>query len=180
MAYQFQFVLRTRRLLLTLACLLAVWAHADVLSAADKLIVYSGRAERLIKPVLDEFTAKTGVQVDLLSSGTTELVNRLKAEADRTPADVFLTNDAGSLEQARAAGILRPLNMREVDRAIPPQFRAPDNAWIGLSGRFWIIVYNTTLVKPDELKSLLDAALRFIDETAPVSSSTEPATVTSL
>ena len=48
--------------------------------------------------------------------------------------------------------------MREVDRAIPPQFRAPDNAWIGLSGRFWIIVYNTALVKPDELKSLLDLA----------------------
>lgn len=143
-------------MLLTLASLLAAFPNVQVVSAADKLIVYSGRAERLIKPVLDEFTAKTGVQVDLLSSGTTELVNRLKAEADRTPADVFLTNDAGSLEQARAAGILRPLSMREVDRAIPPQFRAPDNAWIGLSGRFWVIVYNTTLVKPEELKSLLD------------------------
>jgi iron(III) transport system substrate-binding protein len=118
--------------------------------------VYSGRAERLIKPVLDEFSAKTGVHVSLLSSGTTELVNRLKAEGDRTSADLFITNDAGSLEQARVAGVLRPLNMREVERAIPPQFRAPDNAWIGLSGRFWIIVYNKTLVKPDELKSLLD------------------------
>ena len=118
--------------------------------------MYSGRAERLIKPVLDEFSAKTGVQVSLLSSGTTELVNRLKAEGDRTPADLFITNDAGSLEQARVAGVLRPVNMREVERAIPPQFRAPDNAWIGLSGRFWIIVYNKTLVKPGELKSLLD------------------------
>ena len=139
-----------------LACLLVVSAQTHSLPAAEKLTVYSGRAERLIKPVLDEFTAKTGVQVDLLSSGTTELVNRLKAEGDRTPADLFLTNDAGSLEQARVAGILRPLNMREVDRAIPPQFRAPDNAWIGLSGRFWIIVYNKTLVKPEDLKSLLD------------------------
>ena len=136
--------------------LVSLLAHADVVLAADKLTVYSGRAERLIKPVLDEFTAKSGVQVDLLSSGTTELVNRLKAEGDRTVADLFLTNDAGSLEQARAAGLLRPLNMREVERAIPPQFRAPDNAWIGLSGRFWIIVYNKTLVKPEELKSLLD------------------------
>ncbi len=126
--------------------------------AADKLTIYSGRAERLIKPVLDEFTVKTGVQVELLSSGTTELVNRLKAEGDRTVADLLITNDAGSLEQARSAGILRPLSMREVERAIPPQFRAPDNAWIGLSGRFWIIVYNKTLVKPEELKSLLDLA----------------------
>jgi len=141
---------------LAFVLLVSLLTHADVVLAADKLTVYSGRAERLIKPVLDEFTAKSGVQVDLLSSGTTELVNRLKAEGDRTVADVFLTNDAGSLEQARAAGLLRPLNMREVERAIPPQFRAPDNAWIGLSGRFWIIVYNKSLVKPEELKSLLD------------------------
>lgn len=154
MAYQFQFLPSAGKWLAALACLLVLSAQS--LPAAEKLTVYSGRAERLIKPVLDEFTAKTGVQVDLLSSGTTELVNRLKAEGDRTPADLFLTNDAGSLEQARVAGILRPLNMREVDRSIPPQFRAPDNAWIGLSGRFWIIVYNKTLVKPEDLKSLLD------------------------
>lgn len=129
-----------------------------IASAADKLTVYSGRTERLIKPVLDAFTAKTGIQIELLSSGTTELVNRMKAEGDRSPADVFITNDAGSLEMARAARLLRPLNMREVERAIPPQFRAADNSWIGLSGRFWIIVYNTTMVKPDQIKSLLDLA----------------------
>ncbi len=82
-------------------------------------------------------------KIELLSSGTTELVNRLKAEGDRTSADLLITNDAGSLELARTAGLLRPLNMREVERAIPAQFRAPDNAWVGLSGRFWIVVYNT-------------------------------------
>ena len=126
--------------------------------AADPLTVYSGRSERLIKPVLDAFTASTGIQVELLSSGTTELVNRLKAEGDRTPADLLITNDAGTLELARAAGLLRPLNMREVERAIPSQFRAPDNAWVGLSGRFWIVVYNRTMVQPDQVKSILDLA----------------------
>src|SRR5574340_262387 len=123
--------------------------------AADQLIVYSGRAERLIKPVLDEFQSKSGVQIELLSSGTTELVNRLKAEGDHTPADVFLTNDAGSLEHARELKLLRPMNMREVERAIPPQFRASDNSWIGLSGRFWIVVrseeHTSELQSPKEL-----------------------------
>ena len=126
--------------------------------AAEKLVVYSGRAERLIKPVLDGFQAKTGIQVELLSSGTTELVNRLQAEGERTPADVFITNDAGSLERARELKLLRPLNMAEVDRAIPSQFRAPDNSWIGISGRFWIVVYNTQQVKPDQISSLFDLA----------------------
>ena len=49
--------------------------------AADTLTIYSGRGERLIKPVLDAFTTNTGIQIELLSSGSTELVNRLKAEA---------------------------------------------------------------------------------------------------
>ncbi len=138
---------------------LSAWPNAATpVWAEEKLTVYSGRAERLIKPVLDSFTAKTGIQIDLLSSGATELVNRLKIEGDRSPADLFMTNDAGSLEMARTAGLLRPLNMREIDRAIPSQFRAADNSWIGLSGRFWIIVYNQTLVKPDQVKSLLDLA----------------------
>ncbi|GKS57417.1 putative binding protein component of ABC iron transporter [Nitrospira sp.] len=126
--------------------------------AADTLVVYSGRAERLIKPVLDAFQTKTGIQVELLSSGTTELVNRLQVEGDRTPADVLITNDAGSLERARELGLFRPMNLREVDRAIPSQFRAADNSWIGLSGRFWIVVYNTKQVKPEEITSLLDLA----------------------
>lgn len=145
-------------LLFASALILVLPALPSPLSAADKLTIYSGRSERLIKPVLDEFTKKSGIHVELLSSGTTELVNRLKAEGDRTAADVLITNDAGSLELARTAGVLRPLSMREIDRAIPSQFRAPDNAWVGLSGRFWIIVYNTSMLKPKQLGSLLDLA----------------------
>lgn len=127
-------------------------------SAAEGLVVYSGRAERLIKPVLDTFQEQTGIHIDLLSSNTTELVNRLHAEKDRTPADVFITNDAGSLERARELGILRPLTVNMVNRVIPAQFRAPDNSWIGLSGRIWIIVYNTNQVTPSDLSSILDLA----------------------
>ncbi|MGH7207493.1 MAG: extracellular solute-binding protein [Nitrospiraceae bacterium] len=133
-------------------------ASASNNTAADRLVVYSGRAERLIKPVLDSFQAKTGIQVDLLSSGTTELVNRLQTEGERTPADLFITNDAGSLERARELGLFRPLNLKEIEQAVPAPFRAPDNSWVGLSGRFWILVYNTKLVAPTEVKSILDLA----------------------
>ena len=118
----------------SLMLLVVAWIFVPSAPAADKITIYSGRSERLIKPVLDAFTASTGIQVELLSSGTTELVNRLKAEGERTSADLLITNDAGSLELARTAGLLRPLNMREIERAIPAQFRAPDNAWVGLSG----------------------------------------------
>jgi iron(III) transport system substrate-binding protein len=124
----------------------------------DRLVVYSGRAERLIKPLLDSFQAKTGIQVDLLSSGTTEVINRLQAEGARTPADLLITNDAGSLERVRELGLLRPPTAPDVAAPIPDRFRAADNSWFGLSGRFWIVVYNTKLAKPADLRSLLDLA----------------------
>ncbi len=151
---------RFGRLLILAAVLplLAPWLPPVSGAATERLVVYSGRAERLIKPVLDQFEARTGIGVDLLSSGTTELVNRLQTEGPRTPADLFLTNDAGSLERARELGLLQGLDLKEIDQAIPSAFRAPGNAWVGLSGRFWILVYNTEQVRPDQVRSILDLA----------------------
>jgi iron(III) transport system substrate-binding protein len=126
--------------------------------AADRLVVYSGRAERLIKPVLDAFQTKSGVHIDLLSSGSTELVNRLQAEGSRTSADVFITNEVGALERARELKLLAPLDAAMIDGKIPTAFRASDNTWIGLSGRMWVVVYNTALIKPADIQSMLDLA----------------------
>ncbi len=126
--------------------------------ASGKIVIYSGRAERLIKSALDEFQSQTGIQVDMLTGESTQLINRLQAEGKHTPADVFITNDAGTLERARKLKLLRPLNMKEINRAIPSHFRAPDNSWVGLSGRIWVVVYNTNLVKPNQITSILDLA----------------------
>jgi iron(III) transport system substrate-binding protein len=62
------------------------------LYAGDSVVVYSGRAERLIKPVLDHFQKTTGTTVQLLTAGSTELVNRLRAEKARTPAEDISAN----------------------------------------------------------------------------------------
>jgi len=128
------------------------------LYAGESVVVYSGRAERLIKPVLDHFEKTTGTTVQLLTAGSTELVNRLRAEGARTPADVFITNEAGALELARTLHLLQPITLPEVNTTIPEPFRAPDNSWIGLSGRMWVTVYNTKMVDPSTIHSLLDLA----------------------
>lgn len=126
--------------------------------AAESLVVYSGRAERLIQPVLDAFHAKTGIHVKMLTGSSTALLNRLQAEGSRTPADVFITNDAGTLERARNLHLLRPMEIPEIKQAIPEAFRAPDNSWVGLSGRIWVVAYNTNLVDPGHITSILDLA----------------------
>ncbi len=130
----------------------------EVACAENSVVVYSGRAERLIKPALDQFQKTTGITVQLLTAGSTELVSRLRAERDRTPADVLITNEAGALELARRLQLLQPILLPEIETTIPAAFRAPDNSWIGLSGRIWMIVYNTQKINPSEINSLLDLA----------------------
>ncbi len=139
------------------ACVLvAILVIPAVGHAGDSLVVYSGRAERFIQPALDAFQAESGITVQLLTADSTALINRLQLEGARTSADVLITNDAGTLERARELHLLRANPLPDLDDAIPDRFRAPDNSWIGLSGRIWVVVYNTTMVHPGEISSILD------------------------
>jgi len=144
---------RTLRIFAVLLSLLFLSGGIVAEASAQELVVYSGRGERLIKPVLDEFTKETGIKVILHTAGTVELFNKLMAEGDRTPADVYLTVDAGTLERARIAGLLQPLKSDIITRNIPAEMRATDNSWIGLSFRMRVIAYNPQKVKPAEIKT---------------------------
>jgi len=139
------------------ACVLvAILAVPAFSHAEDRLVVYSGRAERFIQPALDAFQAESGVTVQLLTADSTALINRLRLEGARTSADVLITNDAGTLERARELHLLRATPIPDLEDTIPDRFRAPDDSWIGLSGRVWVVVYNTTMVNPDAISSILD------------------------
>ncbi|HCC68880.1 MAG TPA: iron ABC transporter substrate-binding protein [Nitrospiraceae bacterium] len=125
-------------------------------ASAQELVMYSGRIERLIRPILDDFTKETGIKVKLHSGATVELLNRLLAEGDRTPADLYLTVDAGTLERARIAGLLHPIKSDVIEKNVPAEMRAVDNSWVGLSLRTRVIAYNPEKVKPAEIKTFDD------------------------
>ena len=146
-------LIRNVFLFLVAALVLPSWGYAG-----DTLVVYSGRAERLIQPVLDAFQAESGISIQMLTADSTALINRLQMEGTRTPADVLITNDAGTLERARELQLLQTTTVPDIETTIPSRFRAPDNSWIGLSGRIWVIVYNTTMVRPGDISSILDLA----------------------
>ncbi|MYA29151.1 MAG: extracellular solute-binding protein, partial [Nitrospira sp. SB0666_bin_27] len=65
---------------------------------------------------------------------------------------------AGTLERARELQLLQPAAIPDLEETIPGRFRAPDNSWIGLSGRIWVVVYNTTMFRPGDISSILDFA----------------------
>lgn len=151
-------ILRRCKMGVMLSLLVSLFALLGF-SFAQELVIYSGRSERLIKPVLDEFSKRTGIKYVLHSAGTVELYNKLIAEGDRSPADLFFTVDGGTLERARIAGLLQPIKSELVAQNVPSQMRAPDNSWVGVSLRFRVIAYNPKRVKPQEIRtfeSLMD------------------------
>ena len=118
-----------------------------------EVVVYSARIEKLIKPMFDAFTGRTGIQVRYSTAKAAQLFERLKAEGPNTPADVFMTVDAGNLWLAEQAGLLQGFESSVIEKNIPPHLRAKDNAWVGLSVRARTIMYSTERVKPSALST---------------------------
>lgn len=125
---------------------------------AEEVVVYSARNEQLIKPLFDAYTKETGVQVKFITDKEGPLMARLKAEGRNTPADLFLTVDAGNLWQAAQEDLLKPVNSRTLNANIPEHLRDPGNEWFGLSVRARTLVYNPNKVKPGELTTYEDLA----------------------
>ncbi len=115
-----------------------------------KLVVYSGRSESLVAPIIDQFAAATGIQVEVRYANTSELAATLLEEGENSPADVFYAQDPGGLGAIAAAGMFAELP-QEVTGKVAERFRSVESLWIGISGRARVVVYNTALVDPQEL-----------------------------
>ncbi len=110
-------------------------------AVADEVNLYSARKEALIKPLLDKFSDQTGITVNLVTAAADALLARLKSEGKLTPADVFVTVDAGRLHRAKKAELFKPIDSTILKSAIPAQYRDPDGVWFGLSLRARPIMY---------------------------------------
>lgn len=115
--------------------------------------IYSYRQEVLIRPLLDAFTAETGIRVNLVSGKADALLERLKSEGANSPADLLLTVDAGRLIRAKEAGVFQAISSDVLESAIPARYRDPSGHWFGLSVRSRVIFYARDRVTPDELSS---------------------------
>jgi iron(III) transport system substrate-binding protein len=124
---------------------------------AETLIVYSGRSDKFVKPVITAFTKKTGIKVILHAGKSTGLINKLRLEGKRTKADMFISNDAGALQVLSDLKLLVPLSSQDV-AGIPANYRAKDNTWVGLSARARVLVFNTRAKGLGFIKSVLDLA----------------------
>lgn len=129
-----------RRILATMAAGLAISATLEA-AAAQEVNLYSSRHYDSDTPLYDEFTERTGIEVNRIEADADALIARLAAEADNSPADVFLTVDVGRIARAEEAGVLQPFESEIIERRVPPHLQHPDNLWFGVSQRARIIFY---------------------------------------
>ena len=120
---------------------------------ADEVNVYSARKEALILPLLEKFQAESGISFNLITAKEDELLKRLEAEGRATPADVFITTDAGRLQRAKDAGVLRAVDNAVLNARIPENLRDREGYWFGLSQRARVIFYAKERVDPSELST---------------------------
>jgi iron(III) transport system substrate-binding protein len=114
------------------------------------LVLYSGRNENFVQPVIDTFTADTGIQVEVRYAGTGELATTILAEGADTPADVFWAQDPAFIGGITKEGLLAELP-DDITGMVDERFRDADSRWVGITGRSRVFVYNTDLVGEDEL-----------------------------
>ena len=136
-----------------LLCLLPALARADAPDDAMRLVVYTAHKEEVYQPIVEEFERRTGVWVQVVSGGTTELLERIAAEAEAPVADVMFGGGVESLEAN--ANLFTPYHAEGSD-SILPQYRSADGLWTPFSALPLVLIYNPKLLCAQDLTSWAD------------------------
>jgi iron(III) transport system substrate-binding protein len=120
--------------------------------AGQTITLYNGQHEQTTALLVKGFEKHTGVKVKVRSDDEAELGNQIIQEGSGSPADAFYTENTPVLEHLRKEGVLAPVNPATL-AAIPPRFSSAQGAWVGVSGRVSVLVYNTGQLSPSELPS---------------------------
>ncbi len=127
--------------------------------AADNVLhIYSSRHYNTDERLYSDFTEQTGIEVKRVDGKGDALIARLTQEGELSPADLFITVDAGRLWRAEEAGLFEPVKSEILSTKIPANLRADNNEWFGFSSRARLLVYNKDKIAEGELTSYADLA----------------------
>jgi iron(III) transport system substrate-binding protein len=131
---------------------LGAWAQQPVVN------IYSSRHYQTDEALYERFTKLTGVKINRIDAGEDALIERIRNEGARSPADVLITVDAGRLWRAEQLGLFQPVKSAQLQQRIPENLRDPGGHWFGFSTRARVIAYNKAKVQPAEIQSYEDLA----------------------
>ncbi|WKT83916.1 MULTISPECIES: Fe(3+) ABC transporter substrate-binding protein [unclassified Thermosynechococcus] len=133
-------------------------SYAQQRQAGGVINVYSARHYDTDKALYNGFTEQTGIRVNLIEAEADALIERIRSEGSRSPADVLITVDAGRLWRAQQAGLLQPIQSRVLNSVVPANLREPQGHWFGLSRRVRVLIYDKSKVNPNQLSTYEDLA----------------------
>jgi iron(III) transport system substrate-binding protein len=137
--------------LVTIVAALSLAAGAATApSQTASLTIYSGREERLVEPIMDRFTRETGIELQVRYASSTSLATALVEEGGNSPADVYWSQEPGTLGLVGTRGLLARLPQATVGR-VPARFSTRSRRWVGTSGRSRVLVYNTNELRTNDL-----------------------------
>lgn len=128
---------------------LGIWASTSTESGSDQvkeLTIYSGRSEEFIAPFFTQWEEQSGIKLNIRYGDSAELAAQILEEGKNSPADLFLSQDAGALGAVSAAGLFATLP-DSVGAKIGNQYVAPDRSWIGVTGRTRVFAYRPGAVE---------------------------------
>jgi iron(III) transport system substrate-binding protein len=120
--------------------------------------VYSGRHYQTDEALYAGFTKATGIKVNRIEASEDAIIERIRNEGERSPADVMITVDAGRLWRADQLALFQPAKSATLEKRIPESLRHPEGHWFGFSTRARVIAYNKERVKPGEISTYEELA----------------------
>jgi iron(III) transport system substrate-binding protein len=141
-----------------LLALAAAFAFGPAAAQENVLNLYTARHYQTDEALYDNFTKQTGIKVNRIEAGEDAIIERMKQEGARSPADVLMTVDAGRLWRAEQAGLLQPVKSKVLDERVPAALRHPDGLWFGFSQRARPVFYAKGKVDPATLRNYEDLA----------------------
>ena len=125
---------------------------------SDALVLYSGRSESLVAPLIEQISDSTGVDIEVRYASTPEMAAQIAEEGEASPADVFFSQDAGALGALDNAGLLQQLD-ESVTEVVPAEYRAADGTWVATSLRARVLIYDSATLDEAEVPDTIDAVL---------------------
>ncbi len=163
-----------KKILAAIAAFAAITASLTACSSnsaqGDSLTIYSGRSEEFIAPFFEKFTAETGINLDIRYGDSAALAAQILEEGENSPADLFLSQDAGSLGAISAAKLFTELSSESLSR-VSTKYSSSD--WVGITGRARVFVYSPDRVStlPTSIDELLATSWKNRIGIAPTNSS---------
>ena len=141
-----------------LACLIALGMPVASHAQEKVLNLYSSRHYNTDEALYANFTKQTGIKINRIEAGEDPLIERIRNEGDKSPADVLITVDAGRLWRAEQMGFFQPVKSALLDARIPAALHQPNGLWFGFSVRARVIAYDKAKIKAGEITTYEDLA----------------------